>query len=136
MEDSQEGLDSDVNNEKWMDKEEARKSKANAVFDQIKREIDLKSRKTHSKQENLQQVKFFNTFHIEIFYKNLVLFVDNARNAAVNIGDRDIKTDVKAKHLRERLFQESLEILYNILKTQRGSRRRGWLYDIRPPRPV
>ena len=31
-----------------------------------------------------------------------VLYVDNDRNAAVNIGDRDIKDDVKAKKLRER----------------------------------
>ena len=40
------------------------------------------------------------------FYTSKVYFVDKQRNAAVVIGDRDLKTDVKNKKKRERFVRK------------------------------
>ena len=59
--------------------------KSNKVYEHIKKELDLRSKKGYIKA---------------IGYHGL--FVDKSRNAAVSCGDRDLKSDVREKKLREK----------------------------------
>ena len=52
----------------------------------MKKEIENKSKKVVTKED----------------IKNQVFFIDKARNAAVVIGDKDLKAEVKSRRNRER----------------------------------
>lgn len=71
----------------WKDGTEKRIHKANKVYEHIKKELDLRSKRGYIKA---------------VGYHGL--FVDKSRNAAVSCGDRDLKSDVREKKLREKYF--------------------------------
>jgi hypothetical protein len=61
----------------------AKEQKMNLVFDQLKREMEQRA-------------------HLYLILLFKVLFVDNAKNAAVKLGDRDIKSDDRVTNQWER----------------------------------
>ena len=52
----------------------------------MKKEIEIKNKRVPTKED----------------VKNQVFFVDKARNAAVVIGDKDLKAEVKSRRNKER----------------------------------
>ena len=74
-------------------------SKRNKVYQHIKKEIEARE-KNKPKINAAEQV----------------FFVDKQRNAAVVIGDRDLKTDVRNKKKRERSIIMNLLILPDSLE--------------------
>ena len=65
---------------------DSNKGKKNKIYEHLKKEIENKSKKVVTKED----------------VRNQVFFVDKARNAAVVIGDKDLKAEVKSRRNRER----------------------------------
>ena len=87
----------------YQEKSDIYKTKGNKVYEHIKKEIDSRSKKVKSsdKHSNTYQVIYF-TYNKLFNIIDKGLFVDANRNAAVVIGDRDIKNDVQDKKRREK----------------------------------
>ena len=62
------------------------KGKKNKIFEHLKKEIEVRNKRVPTKED----------------VKNQVFFVDKARNAAVVIGDKDLKAEVKQRRNKER----------------------------------
>ena len=88
----------------YQEKSDIYKPKGNKVYEHIKKEIDSRSKKVKSsdKNSNTYQVNSIVTRSLYNIITEQGLFVDANRNAAVVIGDRDIKNDVQDKKRREK----------------------------------
>ena len=91
----------------YQEKSDIYKSKGNKVYEHIKKEIDSRSKKVKSSEKNSNTYQVNPLFTTCLCLYNITdteqgLFVDANRNAAVVIGDRDIKNDVQDKKRREK----------------------------------
>ena len=76
--------------------QEAPKRK-NKVYELLKREMEIRAKRPAGKEDPRNQVIFVSQLPC-----SQAMFVDKSRNAAVNHGDRDLKSDVKSKQRRDR----------------------------------
>ena len=86
---------------KSFESESGKSARKNKVFQHIKKEMDLRA-KVKTVVNPAEQVSSFEKTTCRFNNTFKVYFVDKQRNAAVVIGDRDLKTDVKNKRKRER----------------------------------
>ena len=88
----------------FQDGSEKKIQKANKVYEHIKKEIDIRNKRAMGKPTGLgfqASIPKFKTN--DLMQENSKgLFVDASRNAAVSAGDRDLKSDVRDKKLREK----------------------------------
>ena len=86
------------------DGSEKKIQKSNKVYEHIKKEIDIRNKRALGKPTvggfAVSYKSKANTLMEETNSKGL--FVDASRNAAVSAGDRDLKSDVRDKKLREK----------------------------------
>lgn len=86
------------------DGSERRTQKSNKVYEHIKKEIDIRAKRGGGPVKPAFQALSSKTKSNDLLLDTISkgLFVDANRNAAVSAGDRDLKSDVRDKKLREK----------------------------------
>ena len=72
-------------------------NKSNKVYEHIKKDLELRTKRNVRRTDKAQQVRSFALYNIFKISSFQSYFVDNARNTAVGIGDGNLKADVKDK---------------------------------------
>ena len=93
----------------FQDGSERRTQKSNKVYEHIKKEIDIRAKRGGGPVKPAFQALSSKTKSNDLLLDTISkgLFVDANRNAAVSAGDRDLKSDVRDKKLREKYIKHS-----------------------------
>ena len=93
----------------FQDGSERRTQKSNKVYEHIKKEIDIRAKRGGAPVKPAFQALSSKTKSNDLLLDTISkgLFVDANRNAAVSAGDRDLKSDVRDKKLREKYIKHS-----------------------------
>ena len=93
----------------FQDGSERRTQKSNKVYEHIKKEIDIRAKRGGGPVKPAFQALSSKTKSNDLLLDTISkgLFVDANRNAAVSAGDRDLKSDVRDKKLREKYIRHS-----------------------------
>ena len=91
----------------FQDGSERRTQKSNKVYEHIKKEIDIRAKRGGGPVKPAFQALSSKTKSNDLLLDTISkgLFVDANRNAAVSAGDRDLKSDVRDKKLREKYIK-------------------------------